>query len=149
MFKMITFNKTDMKRNYMATEGCSIFTAMKRAGVPVRSVGGDGWYDTIGSVDHMFSKTLKRVSDVLVGSINLPPQIMMKKRAHLIGKSVRVAWLFLVLMAIGGCGVEGVFLDKAYRICRGHDGIQSVNINTRQVACHDGFVKDFRTRVRG
>ena len=81
MFKMITFNKTDMKRNYMATEGCSIFTAMKRAGVPVRSVGGDGWYDTIGSVDHMFSKTLKRVSDVLVGSINLPPQIMMKKKA--------------------------------------------------------------------
>ena len=149
MFKMITFNKADMKRNYMATEGCSIFTAMKRAGVPVRSVGGGAWYDTIGSVDHMFSKTLLRVSDVLVNSINLPPQIMMKKRAHLIGKSVKVAWLFLVLMVMAGCQTEGVFLDKAYRICRGHDGIQSVNIETREVACHDGLVKDFRTRVRG
>jgi len=149
MFKMITFTKADMKRNFMATEGCSIFSAMKRAGVPVRSVGGNGWYDTISSEDHTFSKALKRVSNVLVGSINLPLKIMMEKRASLIGKSIKVAWLFLVLMVMAGCQVEGVFLDKAYRICRGHNGIQSVNMDTREVACHDGLVKNFRTRARG
>ena len=149
MFKMITFTKADTKRDFMDTEGCPIFAAMKRAGVPVRAVGGDGWYDTIGSDDHAFSKTLKGVSNVIVGSINLPLKKMMEKRANLIGKSVRVAWLFLVLMVMAGCGVEGVFLDKAYRICRGHNGIQSVNMDTREVACHDGLVKNFRTRARG
>ena len=62
---------------------------------------------------------------------------------------LRIGFLFLTLMVMAGCRIEGVFLDKAYRICRGHDGIESVNINTREVACQDGLVKNFRTRVRG
>lgn len=62
---------------------------------------------------------------------------------------LRIGFLVLTLMVLAGCRVEGVFLDKAYRICRGHDGIQSVNVELREVACHDGLVKNFRTRSRG
>ena len=149
MFKIITFTKADMKRNFMATEGCSIFAAMKRAGVPVRAVGGGAWHDTSLNNEHPFSKKLAAVSNTLAGSIDLTPEEKMKKRAHLIGKSVKVVYLFLFLMVMGGCSVEGVFLDKAYRICRGHDGIQSINVEKKEVACHDGLVKNFKTRTRG
>lgn len=62
---------------------------------------------------------------------------------------VLAGFLFLSLMVLAGCRVEGVFLDKAYRICRGHNGIQSVNVGSREVVCHDGLVKNFRTRSRG
>ena len=58
-------------------------------------------------------------------------------------------FLILATLLVAGCQVEGVFLDKAYRICRGHNGIQSVNVESREVACHDGLVKNFRTRSRG
>ena len=161
MFKMITFTKTDMKRNFMDNQGCPIFTAMKRAGVPVHTVGASFWIDNglnkedlfglhqLKTIKRSFSKKLREVSGVLAESYRYSSPTRMKTREKFIGKSFKVAYLFLFLMVMGGCGVEGVFLDKAYRICRGHNGIQSVNLDAREVACHDGLVKNFRTRARG
>ncbi len=151
MFKMITFNKADMKGSYMDTIGCPIYSAMKRAGIPVTIVGGDSWYTgDINRQEHDFSKKLNAASIVLADSCAVDSEKSMKMKKKLIGKSFKIAYLFLFLMVMtAGCGVEGVYLDKAYRICRGHNGIQSVNIDTREVACHDGLVKNFRTRARG
>ncbi len=154
MFKIITFKKDDMKRRFMDPLGCPIHAAMKRAGVPVSTVGGDSWYTEAISLDderqeNNFSKKLKAASSILSESAVSSPKVKTMLRQKLIGKSFKVAYLFLFLMVMAGCRVEGVFLDKAYRICRGHNGIQSVNMDTREVACHDGLVKNFRTRARG
>jgi len=145
MNKLITFTKSDLKKKYGDIYGCPIYSAMKRAGIPIDHVGGTFW-SQIGFDTHDFSKVLTKVSTFLAKT-SLPSRV--KARQKLIGKSFRIAWLFLLLMVMGGCRVEGVFLDKAYRICRGHDGIQSVNVESREVACRDGLVKNFRTRSRG
>lgn len=92
--KYITFTEKDLKKNYTNRGGCSIFNAMKRAGIPVYSVVSGSAILTNGKMV-CFSSSLRKVNDILAnandGCLQDDQEITPKKKA-LIGKRFLVEY---------------------------------------------------------
>lgn len=92
---LIKFNRADLRKNYSNPHDCPIFSAMDRAGVPVVEVVSAGFEvpDDTSAIDteyHYFSKTLRKVSDLLCRTNkNL---VGFRGRGKLLGKRFLVTW---------------------------------------------------------
>ena len=96
MDKKITFNEEDLKKNFTSPCGCSIFTAMKRAEIPVFTVGPENW--TFQRKDGrmgrciQFSPELREASSILAIASNSEDKKALARRDSLAGRSYNISY---------------------------------------------------------
>lgn len=96
MEKNIRFTKEDLEKNYTSPCGCPIYTAMKRARIPVRSVSPMFWKfskkEDGQKIRIEFGPELQKVSDILADACNSVDKKTLALRDSLLGKSFKVSY---------------------------------------------------------
>ncbi len=91
MEKTITFTKGDLEKNYTSPCGCSIYTAMKRARIPVLSVTPEFWRLPVNRCI-AFGLELQEASDILADACNSRDEKALALRDSLLGKSFVISY---------------------------------------------------------
>lgn len=96
MRKQFTFKKSDLEKSFVDPSGCPIYTAMKRSGIPVFTVGPVSWSDVdkegMPNNDIKLTPSLMKASSILALAHRSKNIWRLKNKAALAGRSFKVTF---------------------------------------------------------